>query len=127
MNRPQSPMKFVEAIAVMEGFYAPGSRPQRNNNPGDISWGNFASKHGATGPETLASGGAGRFAVFPSPEVGFAAMNALLSGPSYQGMTVAEALNKWAPPGDGNNESAYLDGVCQMTGCEPDTMIDGLL
>lgn len=29
--------QFAEAIAYAEGFYSPGSRPQRNNNPGDLT------------------------------------------------------------------------------------------
>lgn len=28
--------KIAEAIATAEGFYVPGTRPQRDNNPGDI-------------------------------------------------------------------------------------------
>ena len=28
--------RIAEAIALAEGFYAPGSLPQRRNNPGDI-------------------------------------------------------------------------------------------
>ena len=37
---PQS--KFADAIAHAEGFYVSGSRPARNNNPGDFkNWGGF--------------------------------------------------------------------------------------
>ena len=28
--------RIADAIAFAEGFYAPGSRPRRNNNPGDL-------------------------------------------------------------------------------------------
>jgi hypothetical protein len=28
--------KIADAIAFAEGFYVPGSRPCRNNNPGDL-------------------------------------------------------------------------------------------
>lgn len=28
--------KIADAIAFAEGFYVPGSRPRRNNNPGDL-------------------------------------------------------------------------------------------
>lgn len=112
-------MTFLEAIARMEGFYSKGTRPNRNHNPGDIQYGKFAAAHGA-----LASDG--RFAIFPDDETGFAAMKALLSGPSYEGMTVEEALNKWAPPVE-NDVSAYLENVCKWVGCQPSDLIGPLL
>lgn len=36
-----------------EGFYHQGTRPQRNNNPGDIEIGKFALAHGAIGGDGL--------------------------------------------------------------------------
>ena len=42
----------------------------RNNNPGNIEYGDWARRHGATGSD-------GRFAIFESPEQGIAAMVAL--------------------------------------------------
>lgn len=32
----QSVSRIADAIAFAEGFYSAGSRPQRNNNPGDL-------------------------------------------------------------------------------------------
>jgi hypothetical protein len=112
-------MTILEAIARMEGFYVIGSRPQRNNNPGDIEYGRFSVAHGATGSD-------GRFAVFPSPDAGFRAMAALLSAPAYAGLTVGQALDKWAPPIE-NNTNAYTAFVCKAVGCTPDTPLAGLL
>src|SRR5208282_2459864 len=60
---------FAEAIAHMEGFYIPGSRAQRNNNPGNLNlepW--MERKYGAV-LETIPPGvnEAPRFARFVSP------------------------------------------------------------
>ena len=104
-------MNFLQAVARMEGFYAEGSRPHRNHNPGDIEYGRFAIAHGACGSD-------GRFALFPNPDVGFAAMQALFASLTYQGLTVAEALNKWAPPIE-NQTNHYIANVCQWVGCQP--------
>lgn len=112
-------MNFLQAIAREEGFYAPGTRPQRNHNPGDVEWGKFAQAHGATHGDP-------RFAVFPDDETGFAAMKALFLASSYRGLTVSAALNRWAPPIE-NDVSAYLGNVCKWGGCSPTDIIDGLL
>lgn len=119
-------MTFLEAIAREEGFYVEGSRPQRLNNPGDIEWGRFASGHGATRPEMLANGGAGRFAYFPDAATGFAAMRALLQTSGYAGLTVSAALNRWAPPVE-NNVNSYLNNVCAWAECQPTDVIGTLL
>ena len=135
---------LMEAMAAEEGFYKAGTRPQRNNNPGDIDWSDFAHAHGATRQEV---GAFGRFAYFPTVELGFACMKALLSVPAvfrmnadgtvwrwpgtqqrfiergYLGATIAEALFHWAPPSDGNNVSAYLAGVLEMTGLQAGTLV----
>lgn len=110
---------FLQAVARQEGFYAKGTRPQRNNNPGDIEWGKFAQAHGATASD-------GRFAKFPTPEAGFGAMRALFQTSGYKSKTVAQALNRWAPPIE-NQTNAYIVNVCKWTGCKPDDIIDGIL
>jgi len=112
-------MTFLEAIARMEGFYVPGSRPNRNRNPGDIEFGKFAIAHGATGSD-------GRFAVFPDPDTGFAAMKLLFQAPGYKGLTVAAALNRWAPPVE-NQTNHYIAAVCEWANCKPTDVIDALL
>lgn len=112
-------MNFLEAVAREEGFYVLGTRPQRNHNPGDIEFGKFAQAHGA-------HSGDPRFAVFPDDATGFAAMRALFQAPGYKGLTVAQALNRWAPPVE-NRTNAYIANVCEWTGLTPETVIDGHL
>ena len=107
-------MTLIEAMARQEGFHVPGSRPNRNANPGDIEWGKFTQAHGATHGDP-------RFAVFPDATTGFNAMRALLQS-AYLGLTVEQALNKWAPPVE-NDVSAYLAGVLKMTGLGKDDVL----
>lgn len=42
--------KIAQAIAVAEGFYVSGSRPQRNNNPGDMTLDLIGTSTGKDGP-----------------------------------------------------------------------------
>lgn len=107
-------MTFMQAVAREEGFFVEGTRPQRNNNPGDLEFGGFALAHGA-------SHGDPRFAVFPDAAEGFAAMRALLTS-HYLGMTVDAALNKWAPPIE-NETNSYIANVCAWTGLTPETVL----
>jgi hypothetical protein len=114
-----SPMTFLEAIAREEGFYAAGTRPCRNNNPGDIEWGKFTQAHGATAGDP-------RFAVFPDAATGFVAMRALFQSSGYKGLTVSQALNRWAPPVE-NATNSYIANVCKWTGVTADMVIDDIL
>lgn len=96
-------------------FYMKRTRPNRNNNPGDIEDGVFARKHGAIGSDD-------RFAKFATATAGFAAMAALLQI-HYQGLTIRAALNKYAPPVE-NATDIYLQHVCEWAGVHPDDLID---
>ena len=108
---------LVEAIAREEGFYVQGTRAQRNNNPGDIEYGNFAAHHGATGSD-------GRFAIFPDAATGFTALRELLMQ-DYAGMTLKAALNRFAPPVE-NDTGRYLSNIMAWTGAAATDIIDGL-
>lgn len=112
-------MNLLESMARMEGWLVLTSRPRRNNNPGDIEYGRFAVAHGAVGSD-------GRFAKFPTPAAGFEAMRLLLLGPAYAGLTVAQAIEKYAPS-DENDTARYVSLVCQWSGCRPDDKLADLL
>ena len=117
---PTNKPSLLEAIAREEGWLAhPPSRCRRNNNPGNIEDGAFARSHGS-------NGGDGRFATFPTAEKGFAAMRELFHRPSYEGLTVAAAIERWAPPPE-NNTTLYIANVCEWAGCAPDDLILGLI
>lgn len=115
-------LTLEQAVAKMEGFYADKpvkNRPQRNHNPGDIEYGQFAILHGATGRDP-------RFAVFPDDATGFAALKSLLATPTYRILTVEQMVNKYAPAIE-NNTSNYLSSVCKWVGCLPTDIVGDLL
>lgn len=107
-------MTLLGAMARMEGFGVPGTRPTRNNNPGDLEYGKFARAHGAMGGDP-------RFAIFPTPQAGWLAMRALLAS-AYQGQTIGFALNHYAPPGE-NQTNVYLKNICEWSGLKPTDII----
>lgn len=121
------PMTFIQAIARMEGFGAkPDNIPTSHNNPGDIRAGQWANAHGAVpaAPDPRWKG-ANRapspYAVFPSPSAGWLALRQLLAA-AYAGMSVQEAIGKYAPATENDTEQ-YVDLVCAWTGLQPDTIL----
>lgn len=91
-----------------------GNRNWRNNNPGNIEYGDFAKSMGAIGTD-------GRFAVFPSYEAGREAKSSLIfESPNYKNLSLADAINRYAPPFE-NNTQSYLDTVAAAAGVAPGT------
>lgn len=70
--------------------YVGGNRTWRNQNPGNIGSGSWATRHGAIGK----SGG---FAVFPNYEIGRNAIFELLSSPDFINQTIWDAIPHYAP------------------------------
>jgi hypothetical protein len=113
-------MTVLEAMAHMEGFYQPGSRAARNNNPLNMNFVPWeAELFGAT-LETPIGSETARFAHFPDSITGFNAARHRLGAFIEKGLSVM--LNVWAPPVE-NNVSAYLAGVTEMTGLTADTVL----
>lgn len=97
-------------------FKLEGARNWRNNNPGNIEYGDFAKSLGAVGTD-------GRFAVFPSYEAGRQAKEQLIfSSPRYQNLTLEQAISRYAPPNE-NNTSAYLNQVVRGSGIPASTLM----
>ncbi|MGG5961852.1 structural protein [Salmonella enterica] len=92
----------------------------RNNNPGNIRWGDdwkgLVPKSQRTDKD---------FCQFLTPEYGIRAMIVILR--NYQrkhGLnTISEIINRWAPTNE-NNTQAYIDSVAKATGTAPDQKID---
>ena len=117
---------LVEFVARMEGFGAsPFNRATRNNNPGDIEWGDFARAHGATRIEQLPPHRTPRFAYFPTPELGYEAERALLKT-KYKGYSLTSFYMEYAPPSE-NDTKGLIDKACRVIGCGPNDVIDGIL
>ena len=89
-----------------------GSRAWRNNNPGNIIGGKFATSQGAIGND-------GRFAIFPDEATGSAALTNLLRSDGYKDLTVADAMKKYAPPAE-NDTAGYTAAVEKATGLSGD-------
>lgn len=95
------------------------SKPRgiRNNNPGNIEFGTYARRQGATK-------GDGRFAIFDTPEEGFRAAENLVKSYGSRGInTIEKIVNRWAPPSE-NNTGAYINQVVRRTGLPKDTPLD---
>jgi hypothetical protein len=99
-------------------LYKGGSRSWRNNNPGNIRMSDFAISKGAIGSD-------GDFAIFPTYEIGYAAIGDLLSGPAYKDLTVYQAIRKYAPPTE-NNTANYQNQVKKYTGLDINRKISSL-
>jgi hypothetical protein len=95
-----------------------GSRSWRDNNPGNMEAGPFPDAHGAIGTD-------GRFAIFPDSATGMRALVSLLSSDSYQGLTVEEAMERYAPPSE-NNTNAYTSFITNNVGVDPSTPMSDL-
>ena len=119
-------MNLIEAIAKQEGYYVEGSRPQRNNNPGDLLFCPESQHFGATHGDP-------RFAVFPNTSTGWKALQRWLSVEGkfdaqgdlvagYMGASLRQVLGRFAP-GCENDTVGYLASVCTSTGLSPETII----
>jgi len=103
-----------EAGATTTTANANAPRGIRNNNAGNIKDGPWArSQPGYAGADE------GGFAKFNTPEAGDTAQHNLLSkGASYQGKTIAEAIQTYAPSSDNNNPKAYAASIQRDTGID---------
>lgn len=96
-----------------------GARNWRNNNPGNIEYGEFAKANGAIGTD-------GRFAIFPTYDAGRKAKEKLLfEGKGYKGMTIEQAITRYAPPSE-NNTAAYISSVSKAVGVPANTPLSSL-
>ena len=95
-----------------------GIRSVRNNNPGNIEYGNFAKKHGAIGTD-------GRFAVFSSVDDGFKAQTALLGNYAKKGSTISSMVSRYAPAFE-NNPTAYAAAIAGEIGVPVGTKMSDL-
>ena len=95
-----------------------GLRSVRNNNPGNIEYGDFAKKHGAIGTD-------GRFAVFSSVDDGFKAQTSLLGNYAKKGATISSMVSRYAPAFE-NNPTAYAAAIAGEIGVPVGTKMSDL-
>jgi hypothetical protein len=113
---------LASAIAQMEGYNTPGTLAQRNNNPGNLR----------SGPGQV--GTSGGFAVFATPDDGWAALDNQIQVNAGRGLTLNEffagkpgVYPGYAPSADANNPAAYAAFVASQTGADPNTPLNSLL
>jgi hypothetical protein len=107
------PSKLAMLIATEEGFFIPGSLPQRFNNPGDLRHSPH-SFHLPDAPNAIGQ--------IDTPADGWADLQNQLQLFAERGMTLEEAIYTYAPPTE-NNSARYLQYVCNGLGCAPDTPV----
>lgn len=96
------------------------SRGIRNNNPGNIRWGD---EWKGLVPETQRTDKS--FCQFKAPEFGIRAMIIILRNyqSKYGLKTITGIIKRWAPPNE-NDTQAYIRSVAQATGTDADKPID---
>jgi hypothetical protein len=115
---------WASAIAQFEGFNTAGSRPARNNNPGDLM---YAGQPGATGKDS------GGFAIFPDAPTGWQALYNQLNAyvnefPTFSILQImAHYLGQSVPTTDSQgNAFTYANFVAQALGVDPSTTLEAL-
>lgn len=96
------------------------SRGIRNNNPGNIRWGD---EWKGLVPETQRTDKS--FCQFKAPEFGIRAMIIILRNyqSKYGLKSITGIIKRWAPPNE-NDTQAYISSVAQATGTDADKPID---
>ncbi len=89
----------------------------RLNNPGAMTYTSFTKSYGAIASYD------GKFAIFPSPEVGRNALVALLKTSRYQNLTLAKAMERYAPWADNNNPEIYAQTLAKGVGVSVNTLL----
>jgi hypothetical protein len=106
-----------ESVASESGGRKP--RGIRNNNPGNIRYGEFARSAGAVGADR------GGFAVFSDMHTGIEATAKLLRSYTARGFdTIRKIVSRWAPANE-NDTQAYIAAVAKQLGVSADTVLSG--
>ncbi|MBS1697367.1 MAG: hypothetical protein JST25_03075 [Actinobacteria bacterium] len=97
-----------------------GSFAWLNRNPGNImlsraDYGQYPGKTNWHG-----------FMIFPTEELGFAAIGRLLRGPGYAHKSLLQVFEAYAPAKDGNDPVKYASDVAAAVGVSSSTTIDAL-
>lgn len=104
----------IDSTRRLVTIYYGGTRSWRNNNPGNLKYGNFARSKGAIGTD-------GQFAIFPDYDTGHNAKKELITT-TYYNYTIQTMMNAYAPPSE-NNTTAYIRYIVSRTGMSANTYI----
>lgn len=104
--------RLAHLIAQEEGFYTPGTIPNRYHNPGDLRHSPH-SFHTTEAPNAIGQ--------IDSDADGWTDLDRQLRLYAARGLTLRIMIEDYyAPPADGNDSERYLQFVCEGLGC-PDT------
>lgn len=98
--------KLAEAIAHEEGFFVPGSLPNRDNNPGDLRHSPH-SFHTADAPNAIGQ--------IDNPVDGWDDLELQLKEDAARGWNLQELIYTYAPPTE-NDSAGYLAYVIEYLG-----------
>lgn len=106
--------RLAHLIAQEEGFYVPGSLPNRNHNPGDLRHSPHSS-HTPDAPDAVGT--------IDSDVDGWADLERQLDLDAKRNLTLRDLVYKYAPPNE-NNTGKYLADLCKGLGGIPsDTFV----
>jgi hypothetical protein len=98
-----------------------GTASWRYNNPGNILYGEFAKANGAIGA------GDDNVAIFPTVEVGTAALQKMLFvDEGYKTLGLTAAMEKFAPKKDGYDPSKYVTAIVKKLNVDKNIKLDAL-
>lgn len=103
------------------------TRGERNNNPGNINFLSSSPWRGQVGLELVPAGMSykPRFGRYDDIENGIRAIAMQLLAYRKAGFkTIRDAINRWAPPSDGNATSNYVQNVSRAVGVLPTIPLD---
>lgn len=112
-----APSELAYLIAKEEGYFLPGSLPNRQNNPGDLRHSPH-SFHTPSDPNAIGD--------IDTPEDGWADLQRQLGLFAARGLTLRQAIYEFAPPSE-NDSEGYLAFVCTGLGCTADTSVTDAL
>lgn len=94
------------------------TRGERNNDPGNIRHIPGVTWQGQSAMQTDDA-----FVQFDDPVYGIRAIVRIMRSYEREGLnTIAEVINRWAPPNE-NNSQAYVQAVCRDCGVGPDDTV----
>lgn len=108
--------KLAQLIAQEEGFYVPGSVPNRDHNPGDL-------RHS---PHSFHTGDPNAIGQIDDDADGWADLERQLALFADRGLTLEQAIYQFAPPTE-NDSARYLAYVCNGLGCPSSTLVSEAL
>ncbi|MBI5426784.1 MAG: hypothetical protein HZA02_00725 [Nitrospinae bacterium] len=101
-----------------------GSRSWRNKNPGNVTAGPLATRHGSIGSDLMTGQKPDPekppLAIFPDFKTGLTAMFAFLKRPIYQRLAVGDAIRQYAGK-DSKSAENYVKFVVKRSGLDPNT------